>query len=81
MSVSQQEAKQYCEERGIGPHLGRADRMALSAEDSRMFAWAYSTSDPHEVENIEWALTAQAEAKRRIAEREQVEQLRHTADL
>ena len=46
--MTQDEARRYCEERGIGPVLTRDERKALTQEDFRMFAAAYP-GDPSSV--------------------------------
>lgn len=53
--MTQDEALRYCEERGIGPELTRAERQSLSTDDFRMFALAFSTGQAAELPNREWA--------------------------
>ena len=78
--MTQDEAVRYCEERGIGPSLTRAERLALSAEDFRMFIAAYPI-DPAEVSNIAWAAVAGQRTAATVAQREQARQLRNAAGL
>lgn len=79
--MTQDEARDYCEQRGIGPHLGRAERMALSPEDGRMFMVAFSTGDPSAFANQEWVGEVQAKAAARIEDRERAQRLRDAAGL
>jgi len=77
--ISQQEAQEYCRQKGIKPELSQSQRQELSQEDFRIWAWAYSTSDHNKIDNQIWVEKVKATTAERISERNKIKQLRTAA--